>query len=432
MENHASPEAVRTFMRGKLPGGEARQLVAHLIAGCTVCGRSLHDPYSSRDYDRAFAGVVGADELRHAIALMNLRGNADWTYLQPLPQGQRLLLISNKPRFQHLGLYNRLLELTRQAAWEEPKHGVDLAHLVVAVAHRLPEAEYGATRVADFKAAAHAALGNAHRINAHYAAARKEFEDAWDYLDEGTGDPLEEFELLGQCASLQIHLGNFAEACVLLARAIRKARSVGDPIAEATALIQQGEAIGHVEPSKAIPVLERALSLLGPREDWCRLCARHSLAWFLNEAGRPADAVQVLDATRPLYARFPHALPSLVLHWLEGRIAHKMGDLPTGEQILRTVWSDFREAGFGHHLPLVAVDLAELLLDRGDYAQALQLLTDTYTVMCSWRMELGALSAIVGIRDTVARGAATVVAIADARLTFRRGFAVDQGNPEAG
>ncbi len=430
MENHASPEAVRGLLRGDLPQGEARDLVTHLIAGCDACRSLFRDPFSSEDYDGAFSVLAGAEDLRRAMAIMNFRGIADWCHLEPLSQGQRLMLVCNKPRFQHLGLYNRLLALLRETPWEDPQRGVELAHLAVAVAHRLSEEEYGKARVADFKGRAHAALGNAYRIHARYSSARREIEEAWTHLVEGTGDPLEEFELLGQCASLQLHLGHFDQAYALAGRALRKARMAGDEIAQAKALIQQADALGHVEPTRAIPLLERALGLLGPNDDWCCLCARHNLAWFLNDAGRSTEAVQVLDASRPLYGQFPHTLPSLALHWLEGRIAHKIGDLGTGEQILRTVWSDFREAGSGHHFPIVAVDLAELLIERGKIGEAVELLTETYLGMCSWRMDNAALAAMVSVRDTVARGAATLAVLAQARLTFRRGFASEYGDAD--
>jgi hypothetical protein len=60
--------------------------------------------------------------------------------------------------------------------------------------------------------------------------------------------------------------------------------------------------IGYVDPGQGIGHLEQALELINPvREPRLALCAEHCLAELLCDAGRPDEALAILDRVRPLY-----------------------------------------------------------------------------------------------------------------------------------
>jgi hypothetical protein len=81
---------------------------------------------------------------------------------------------------------------------------------------------------------------------------------------------------------------------------------VGDVHLEGKTLIQMAHTVGYVNPEKALGYIRRALELMSPvREPRLELCAQHALAEFLTAAGRPQDALCVLDALRQLTPVLP-------------------------------------------------------------------------------------------------------------------------------
>jgi hypothetical protein len=71
------------------------------------------------------------------------------------------------------------------------------------VAERLDQSRIGRARVADFQAAARAALGNTQRVAGNFEDARHSFNKAWRILEEhGTNTPAERASLLNALRSL--------------------------------------------------------------------------------------------------------------------------------------------------------------------------------------------------------------------------------------
>jgi hypothetical protein len=106
---------------------------------------------------------------------------------------------------------------------------VNLAVLALAVAERLDGQAYGGERVADFKTAALVALGDARRRAGDLAGARLAISQARINLEMGTGDLLEEANLLGGLVSLLCDLGEYEKAAGTLERANALYRRLGEP-----------------------------------------------------------------------------------------------------------------------------------------------------------------------------------------------------------
>ncbi len=151
-----------------------------------------------------------------------------WASLDGHPPARRLVMVRNDERLHHWGLYDLLLEKSRETASRDAAAGVHLAELAQAVAERLDPEVYGEERVADFKTAALVALGTARRLTGDLAGARLAFSHARVNLEMGTGDLLEEANLLGGLVNLLCDLGEFEKAAHSLERATSLYRRLGD------------------------------------------------------------------------------------------------------------------------------------------------------------------------------------------------------------
>ena len=181
-------------------------------------------------------------------------------------------------------------------------------------------------------------------------------------------------------------------------------RQMGDTHLQGRTLFQMGDTSGHLDPERGLACIRRALPLLdAAREPRIELCAWHDLAWYLNDAGESDEALAVLEQARPIYARFPDSYTQLRLHWLEGRIASSLGELADAESVLRQVWDEFRARDLHHELVLLSIDLAEVLVKKGDMDRAAELVGQCYPILESWGLHRYALAAWLFFQQTLAR-----------------------------
>lgn len=124
--------------------------------------------------------------------------------------------------------------------------------LALTVTATLDPHRYGVGRIADFRAGALALLGNTRRLASDFAGAEACFRLARTELSKGTGDPLEDAGLLSLEASLHKDLGDFERAVTVLDQAIAIYREMNETHLEGRALLKQADAIGYVQPEKAI------------------------------------------------------------------------------------------------------------------------------------------------------------------------------------
>ena len=211
------------------PGSKSATAFARLAA-IVRSGELGREPVDVAAYERVFHQLsqdVGG--LRERIARERERAPRQWDTLEKHPQGWRLLRIRNDGRFHTWGLYQCLVERSRGLAGSDPRAAAESAELALAVAKCLDPAEYGEALIADFQAAAVAALAEAKRQRNDLAAAWKDFEAAQDCLQEGTGDPLERAELERLRERLLRDAGREKEADWALQRAKNLFRRLGDP-----------------------------------------------------------------------------------------------------------------------------------------------------------------------------------------------------------
>ncbi len=180
-------------------------------------------------YDEAFRRTERRlSEVHERVQRERQLAAAQWSSLEGHPPARRLIMARNDERLHHWGLFDLLLEKSRDAVETDASGAVGLAELALAVAERLDPDVYGEPRVSDFKTAGLAALGDARRRAGDLAGARLAFSQARINLEMGTGDLLEEAGLLGGLVKLLCDLGEYGRAAQSLERASALHRRMGD------------------------------------------------------------------------------------------------------------------------------------------------------------------------------------------------------------
>ncbi|HTG31719.1 MAG TPA: tetratricopeptide repeat protein [Thermoanaerobaculia bacterium] len=427
-ERHIRQEALERFLRLEASQEESKRLVRHLLTGCAQCSdlalritseTGLFAPLKpdgrsgwEQAYEEVFVRTLTfASEEEHRLAVEKLRGWAQWAELEPMTPQSRFTMVESNSGLHTFGLHERLLEAARWYSRTEPAEAVDIIRLAIVVAERLDPATIGDQRLADLKAAAWAALGNAQRIANDFEGARRAFNEAWRMLESGTGVPAEEANLISLEASYMRDIGEFEMAESTLEEALQLYRKTQDTHLQGRILFKMGDAIGYVNPERGISHIQKAVALIdASREPRLELCARHDLALFLTESGRPEEALAVLERARPLYRQFQDDLTQLRLHWVEGKIAFRLKEYDEAESIFGQIWDEFRARNLNQEVVLVTIDLAWVLAAKGEPARAAQLAAECYSIMKNWGLHKDALAAWLVFQDALSqeRGMAAI------------------------
>ena len=257
-ERHIPQEALERFLRLEASQEESKRLVRHLLSGCAQCSdlalritsetglfASLKPDGKSgweQAYEEVFARTLAfASEEEQRLALEKLRGWAQWAELEPMTPQSRFAVVESNSRLHTFGLHERLLEAARWYSRTEPAEAVDIVRLAILVAERLDPATVGDQRMADLKAAAWAALGNAQRIASDFEGSRRSFNEAWRNLESGTGDPTEEANLMSLEASYMRDIGEFEIAESTLEEALQLYRKTQDTQHQGRILFKMGD-----------------------------------------------------------------------------------------------------------------------------------------------------------------------------------------------
>jgi tetratricopeptide (TPR) repeat protein len=413
-ERHVEKELLARFLRAEATKEEARRVVRHLLSGCTQCLESARQASSGAGlgvagephvYDEAFQRALAfATGEERRLAEEKLRGWGQWASLEPLPPQVRFAMVESSPRYRNWGLYVRLLEASRLYMRTEPAEAVDIVRLAIVVAEHLDPAVVGEKRIADLRAAAWAALGNVKRLASDFEGSRRAFNEAWRIFEEGTGEPVEAAHILSLESGYMVDMGEFEMAEAALEKALELYQRAGDTHQQGRTLLKMGDAIGYINPERGLLHIRRGLTLIDPgKEPRLDLCAQHDLAWYLNDSGQAEEALGVLDRARPLYKQFPDEWTQLRLHWLEGRIARNLGDLEEAEDIYKQLWEELQARSLHHELVLLSIDLAELLVFKGESKRAAELVEQCYPILKSWGLSSYILAAWLVFRDSLAQ-----------------------------
>ena len=416
---HIAADLLERFLRLDASRREGRDIVHHLLSGCPECSAEARriasglglfggaEHPSPEAYEQAFTRALAAvSKTEERFAREKLHGWAQWASVEPSSPADRLAIVMADPAYHTVGFHERLLDASRWYIRTDPREAVDVIALAIAVAERLDPEVHGRERLGDLRARVFADLGNARRLASDFEGSRQAFNEAWRILeDEGTGDPWERAHLIVLESGYIQDMGEFETAETSLEAALAIYRSLGDRHLEGRTLLKMADCIGQALPKRGIAYIKRALPLIeAAKEPRLELCAQHDLAWFLHDLGHPEEALIVLDHARPLYRQFPDRWTQLRLHWLEGRIAASLGDLAEAESIFKQLWEELRARNLNHELVLVSIDLAEILVRKGDLNRAADLAAGCLPIMTAWGLHRYAVAAWVLFQEALAQG----------------------------
>jgi hypothetical protein len=234
VEDRISPAKLERLFGSELSRQDTRDAVRRMLAATEGSAPAQHRKTTRPEtetyrYDEAFRKTeIRLAEAHDRVKRERHLAALQWSTLEGHPPARRLVMVRNDERLHHWGLYDLLLEHSRQTLEQDPSAAVTLAELSLAVSERLDPDIYGAERIADFKTAALAALGDARRVSGDFAGSRLAFSQARMHLEMGTGDILEEAGLLGGLVNLLCDLGELKKAARSLDRAGALYRRMGD------------------------------------------------------------------------------------------------------------------------------------------------------------------------------------------------------------
>jgi tetratricopeptide (TPR) repeat protein len=398
-----NPDEHSRFLRGELNAGENRRVVRHLLIARRGSRQPLPGAHpAAADYGQAFGGL-GFRLADHTREIARERRGLPLLIerLRDLPPSARRDLLGSDPSFHNWPLGEWLIEESQKIGDSDPGRAGELASDAVLIMEALVPGTYGAALVEDFKARAWAAKGEALRRLSDLRKAEDAFASAEEYLLQGTGDPLEEAQILELKAALYRDQRRVGEAHLLLDDVIVIYRQYRDPHLLGRAFIQKGRVEGRVNALEpAIRWLRKGLGLIDPaRERSLDLSARHSLMLYLNESGRPREARFLLKASGPEFLRHGSPLLNLRLRWLEGKIYDALGFLGEAEKALIDARQGFADLEVGFSAAAVSLDLAGLYAVHGRAAELRRLAEEMLPIFQSRDLHQEAIAALLAFRQ---------------------------------
>lgn len=216
------------------------------------------------------------------------------------------------------------------------------------------------------------------RIEGRREQSRDGYLAAFSFLEQ-VDDPFAQGFVMQKAAYLAMDFDRLDSSFLLLDGALSAFTVAGDPEWQARIFADRG-IVGFLQKrwSDAEADLRRALALLPATSPRYRFAAGERLADILVETGRLEEAQQILSEASEFLR---DTLARAFLAWRQGKLFSAQGQLPSAAERL---WSAFAVMGAnGEPLDtaMVAVDLAEVLLQLGRKNDLRSLITDTVAWM---------------------------------------------------
>jgi len=346
-------------------------------------------------------GFDGARRLDERVAADERQARRRLSELLELPAAERPERLRTAPeRFAGPALASLLIDEARQATPGRPRDAEALASLARAVLQHGEHTGYTAELYA--RALAHGA--NALRVRGELCRADDLLGQARFMLQaqEG-GDRPVRAELDSLEGSLRRDQRRLKDAERLFTRAATAWALEQDSVRAARELLNLGVVLREKgDAERSVEYLIDAADRLDPEtEPRLSLYARHNLADSLNDAGRPFEARELVEETRPLWTHHSDPLTDLRRFWLEGKIARSLGEIAEAEHAFLAVRDSFLGQGIGYDAALVSLDLAQLYATEGRTADLKRLAEEIVPVFEAQDVHREAAAALMLFQDAV-------------------------------
>jgi tetratricopeptide (TPR) repeat protein len=358
---------------------QLRRLSAHLFAGCEECRIALSRlqeasipqvKLGAEDYTSSLQNALGRalqrKEVSDSEAVESRQRRA--AELLELSVAQVRERIRREPRaFRDPRLVQELLEQVQSMSLMDPPEIHQACLIVRSVIDEISETANLASSIkSDLEARAEAHLGNASRLKGHYREAQAHFQQAYQKLESGTGDPLCMAEILHLEGSLLRDQRHFDDGIASVREAFNIYRRLGDRHRSGRCLVSL--ALIHRDQGnarEAAQILRSSLDLLDfDSEPVLEPMVQTSLALYTAEAGEPEAALEILRHY-PV-EEFPTQRLRLFGYWRYGLVLSELKRYPEAAETLSVVYSGFAELGEAHNTALAALDLALAFAHQGD------------------------------------------------------------------
>jgi tetratricopeptide (TPR) repeat protein len=399
---HPDPSTLERFFAGELSAEQDRRLQRHVFT-CASCEDLLIEllPLSEGGHQTVIRRIVAAQQpaalqRRLDLEAERLEASSLWEELRRHDSEGRRRLVANRT-YQTWGLFELLVDQSRDTLPQEPRAAEDLARLALAIAERLDADFYGdsAVEAAQVKAWTH--LANALRVLADFRQAEQAFRKAETHLARSWLDPVDEALILELKGAMRRAQGRYGEALELLDGAIALYREVNESHHHGRALMVKGLTLQYQdEPETAAECFRTSLFLLdGLREPRLLVMSQCNLIGCLHDSGRSAEAAPLIPEARALIEQVGKRSDLLRLTWIEGKVRTALGQWATAERAFHWIREGFVEDGLAFDAALVSLDLAGLYVRQGKTAEAQRLAAEMLPVFRSHDVPREALGALI-------------------------------------
>ena len=218
-------------------------------------------------------------------------------------------------------------------------------------------------------------LANARRTLGDLSAAEELLARARRAWESGTGDPLDEAELLYFEASMLRGRRRFDEALRRIRKSARLYRELGDQHLEARSRMNEAHILSiSGDPRGGRNLMARILPWFdADRDPKLAFVARHNLVWYTMECGDGDEALRMLSEFREDYEGAGQRSTYARLHWLEGRISEQIGREAEVEAAYGRAIEEFAELELPYELATVSLDLAAFCARNGRATEVRQI-----------------------------------------------------------
>jgi tetratricopeptide (TPR) repeat protein len=431
---------IEDFLAGRLEASNRRRVILHLLGGCSHCQRRMKalatpllgeepwtaaEPVAEERYDEALAQAgTGARSFLKRWRKETAKLNRALALLEQFPTGLAESFPARQARALHgWPLCEALLRKSYEARFSDPKRMLALAEDAAGVAKHIRQEKYPWPGfVADLRARAFAELGNALRLNLRFKDADAAFSQAREYLEQGTGDPYLQAQVLDLEASLRSSQRRLEDAVDLLDQVYSLYVEAGDPHLAGRALISKGiNKRSQGEPRAAVSLLEEGLRLLAAERDpQLSGIAKQVLLDALADCGeyRRASRLLLQSGLREVFWAEP--LNLLKLRWVEGKIHAGLSRQAQAERAFSEVRQEFLRHGQLYDAALVGLDLAALWLRQGHAMRVQKLAEEMYEILEDLGIEVEAARALQFVHEACRLQAVTVSMIERVRTFLER------------
>lgn len=340
--------------------------------------------------------------------------------LLALPFSERERAVAVQPRFQTYSLASHVLQRCATAVFHDPSSARELARLARTIAEQAdPRACGGAAALTDLQAYSLAMEGNALRVAGDHDGGLALFDKARRVQEKGGADPDLAARIDHLEASLRRDLRQYSASFRLLDRAQKTFSALQDHDQMARTIINRSNVYlvkGDFE--EAIATLRGALDVAcSPELAWT---LRHNLIDILAKSGRPQEAAQLFEQTRPLYREHADPLTNCRRIWVEGIIARELGNLDLASNLLQQASEGLAEHGYSAGAALSGLDLVAVYAMQDQTIEVLRVASDLIRLFQVRKAHPETLAALSLVHQAAQREAVSLSLLAQATAQIQK------------